>query len=60
MRSVSSLFAETDTGCILGGSAIGNRQTPAKAVGKQAATELVPVIQKEYCVDTYTQDQVEN
>ncbi|XKL64282.1 hypothetical protein PGB90_004368 [Kerria lacca] len=52
------LFAETDTGCILGGSAVGARNVSTKDVGNKAALELVTAIQGEYCVDQYTQDQI--
>lgn len=52
------LFAETDTGCILGASALGSKLIPTVEVGVKAANELVDSILREYCVDPYTQDQV--
>lgn len=52
------LFAETDTGCILGGSALGSRDVSASDIGSKAATELVSYVEGEYCVDQHTQDQV--
>lgn len=53
-----SLFAETDTGCVLGASALGNRNVSTREVGLKAANELVTVIQQQSCVDLHTQDQV--
>lgn len=52
------LFAETDTGCILGGSALGKRGVPAHEVGMQAAQELATSLKGQYCVDDYMQDQI--
>lgn len=52
------LFAETDSGCILGASALGNKFIPTVEVGVKAANELVDSILGEYCVDPHTQDQV--
>jgi hypothetical protein len=53
-----SLVAETSTGCILGGSALGRRQLKAEQVGERAAGELLQSINTGACVDSYFQDQV--
>lgn len=52
------LFAETDTGCILGGSALGSRGVNCQEVGMKAAEELATSIKGKYCVDSYSQDQI--
>ncbi|KAL3923371.1 MAG: hypothetical protein SGILL_001692, partial [Bacillariaceae sp.] len=52
------LVAETSTGCLLGGSAIGSPKTPIADTAKHAAKELVNVIQGGGCVDDYLQDQL--
>ncbi|CAG8483029.1 13996_t:CDS:2 [Acaulospora colombiana] len=52
------LWAETSTGCIISGGAIGsNRQSPDE-VGKKAAEELLSNIRHGGCVDEYLQDQL--
>jgi RNA 3'-terminal phosphate cyclase len=53
-----SLVAETSTGCLLGGSALGKRDLKAEQVGQKAADELLQSINTEACVDSYSQDQV--
>lgn len=55
---IVSLVAETSTGCILGGSALGGRQLKAEQVGEKAADELLQSISTGACVDSYSQDQV--
>eukprot|EP00124_Ichthyophonus_hoferi_P004523 Ihof_evm2s509 gene=Ihof_evmTU2s509 len=52
------LVAHTSTGCIIGGSAVGERGQGAKAVGKEAADMLVANIRHGGCVDEYLQDQM--
>jgi RNA 3'-terminal phosphate cyclase len=53
-----SLVAETSTGCLLGGSALGKRNVKAEQVGQKAADELLQSINTKACVDSYSQDQV--
>ena len=53
-----SIFAETSTGCMMAGTALGRREIPAESVGIKAANELLQAIQSGACVDAYTQDQV--
>ena len=52
------LWAETDTGCVLGGSGLGSKGTDAGSVGKDAADELIRAIEGGGCVDEYLQDQI--
>lgn len=52
------LVGETSTGCLLGGSGLGKRNTKAHAVGVEAATQLCDAALKGGCVDDYTQDQL--
>jgi len=52
------LWAETDTGCILGGSGLGSKGTDAATVGRDAADELIKAIEGGGCVDEYLQDQI--
>lgn len=52
------LWAETDTGCILGGSGLGSKGTAAASVGRDAADELIKAIKGGGCVDEYLQDQM--
>jgi hypothetical protein len=54
---IVSLVAETSTGCILGGSALGFAQR-AYSVAEKAANELLQSIKIGACVDSYFQDQV--
>ena len=53
-----SIIAETSTGCLLGGSALGKRELKAEEVGRKAADELLQSINTRACVDSYAQDQV--
>lgn len=52
------LWAETDTGCVLGGSGLGSKGTGAASVGRDAAEELVRAIEGGGCVDEHLQDQI--
>lgn len=53
-----SLFAETSTGCVFGGSSLGKKTLNIDEVSSQAVAELVDGIKCGGCVDSYTQDQV--
>ena len=52
------LWAETDTGCVLGGSGLGSKGTDPATVGTGAADELIKAIRGGGCVDEYLQDQI--
>ncbi|XP_041363053.1 RNA 3'-terminal phosphate cyclase-like isoform X2 [Gigantopelta aegis] len=52
------LMAETSTGCLLSGSALGKRGVPAEEVGKTAANMLITNIMHGACVDDHAQDQI--
>ncbi|XP_039278151.1 RNA 3'-terminal phosphate cyclase [Nilaparvata lugens] len=52
------IFAETSTGCILGGSALGKRGVHASEVANNAVNEIVESIKSTACVDQYSQDQI--
>ncbi|XP_056638122.1 RNA 3'-terminal phosphate cyclase [Diorhabda sublineata] len=52
------LVAETDTKCLLGGSALGNRNENSDETGRRAANELLVSLEEGVCVDKYSQDQV--
>jgi RNA 3'-terminal phosphate cyclase (ATP) len=52
------LTATTSTGCILGGSALGERRVAAPAVGEKAAEELIRAIDGQGCVDEHAMDQI--
>ncbi|XP_039300150.1 RNA 3'-terminal phosphate cyclase-like [Nilaparvata lugens] len=52
------IFAETSTGCILGGSALGKRGVHASEVANNAVNEIVESIKSSACVDQYSQDQI--
>lgn len=55
--SASGLFlwAETEDGCILSGSSIGEKGKRAEAVAKEAAEELIANLEHGGCVDEYLQ-----
>lgn len=52
------LWAETSTGCVLGGSGLGSKGTNAATVGRDAADGLIKTIKGGGCVDEYLQDQI--
>ncbi|XP_007901105.1 RNA 3'-terminal phosphate cyclase [Callorhinchus milii] len=52
------IFAETSTGCVLAGSALGKRGVPADKVGTEAAELLLKSLQHGGCVDEHLQDQI--
>lgn len=52
------IIAETTTGCLLAGSALGSRGVPAENVAKEAVESLKHDLDYESCVDQYMQDQL--
>ena len=52
------LWAETDGGCVIGGSAVSTREKKPEAVGEEAAEMLVRNLDHGGCVDEYLQDQM--
>ncbi|KAI0670657.1 RNA 3'-terminal phosphate cyclase [Trametes maxima] len=52
------LWAETEEGCIFGGSALGGKGTDPKDVGRGAAEELAANLAHGGCVDEHMQDQM--
>jgi RNA 3'-terminal phosphate cyclase (ATP) len=52
------IWAETSTGCVLGGSAVGRKGSSATEVGRDAAEELVRALKSGGCVDEWMQDQI--
>lgn len=52
------MHAITDTGCILGGSSLKDRDKKPEKVGTEAAEELIRNIKFGGCVDEYLQDQL--
>ena len=52
------IVAHTSTGCLLAGSALGERGKSAEKVGIEAAEMLVNNLKDGGCVDEYLQDQL--
>lgn len=52
------IIAETSTGCLLGGCAVGKKGKPAEEVGYEAANMLCEDLLTKPCVDRYMQDQL--
>ena len=52
------IVAETTTGCLLGGSALGKKGVSAEAVGLEATEQLIHDLNHEACIDQYMQDQL--
>ncbi|XP_076439997.1 RNA 3'-terminal phosphate cyclase-like [Babylonia areolata] len=52
------VVAETSTGCLLAGSALGKKGVPAEQVGADAAQMLINNVENGGCVDEYLQDQL--
>ncbi|KAK8721636.1 hypothetical protein OTU49_012673 [Cherax quadricarinatus] len=52
------LWAETDSGCVLGGSALGKKGRDAEEDGLLAAKEILESVERRACLDKYAQDQV--
>lgn len=53
-----SLVAKTDSGCILGGSKLGNRKVRPQQTGSDAAEEIISALNQGACVDEHCQDQM--
>jgi RNA 3'-terminal phosphate cyclase (ATP) len=49
------LWAETDGGCVLAGTAIGKKGLESREVGELAARELIGTLKHGGCVDDYMQ-----
>ena len=56
----SSIFilAETSTGCLLSGDAIGSAKDKPRKTGEAAAEALISAVESGGCVDEYLQDQL--
>ncbi|KZP29915.1 RNA 3'-terminal phosphate cyclase [Athelia psychrophila] len=52
------LWAETSTGCRIGGTAVSEKKREASEVGLEAARELATNLAHGGCVDEYLQDQI--
>ncbi len=52
------LWAETESGGILGGDALGERGKPAEKVGEEAAEKLLREIERDAPIDTHTGDML--
>lgn len=52
------MVADTDSGCVLGASAKGERGTSAEATGSMCAADLWSTIRSGACVDEHMQDQL--
>lgn len=52
------VIAETSTGCLLAGSALGKKGKPAEKVGQEAGEMLVNNLFNGGCVDEFLQDQL--
>lgn len=52
------LWAETSSGCVLGGSALGKKGRDAESDGETAAKEILDSVERHACLDKYAQDQV--
>ncbi|KAF2904574.1 hypothetical protein ILUMI_01594 [Ignelater luminosus] len=52
------LVAETDKGCILGGSALGKKNERSEQTGIKAAEDLLKAVDEGACVDEHSQDQI--
>ncbi|CAL1535566.1 unnamed protein product [Lymnaea stagnalis] len=52
------VVAETSTGCLLGGSALGKPRSPAEETGAAAVRELAEAVSSGGCVDQHLQDQL--
>ena len=53
-----TLVAETDTGCLLGASALGERGVSAEEVGARCGRALAAALASGACVDEYAADQL--
>jgi len=52
------LFAETDNGCVIGGSSVSTKSRDPEEIGKKAAEELLRNLRHDGCVDEHLQDQI--
>ncbi|XP_056017971.1 RNA 3'-terminal phosphate cyclase-like isoform X2 [Ostrea edulis] len=52
------VIAETSTGCLLAGSALGKKGAPAEKVGQEAGDMLINNLFNGGCVDEFLQDQL--
>ena len=52
------VMAETSTGCVLSGDAVGKKGVPSEDIGESAAEMLQTCLSREVCVDDHMQDQV--
>lgn len=52
------IIAETSTGCLLAGSALGEKRMPAEQIGEEAVESLISDLRAGGCVDQYLQDQL--
>jgi RNA 3'-terminal phosphate cyclase (ATP) len=52
------LWAETEGGCVIGGSAVSRKGMKPEVVGSSAAEELLKALGEGGCVDKYLQDQI--
>ncbi|KAH7906480.1 RNA 3'-terminal phosphate cyclase domain-containing protein [Hygrophoropsis aurantiaca] len=52
------LWAETENGCIIGGTSVSVQSTEPREVGEEAAIQLLANLQYGQCVDEYLQDQI--
>ncbi|KAJ3648913.1 hypothetical protein Zmor_020682 [Zophobas morio] len=52
------VVAETSTGCLLGGSALGKRGENSEETGRRAALDLAKSFEEGTCVDSHSQDQI--
>ena len=52
------VIAQTDTGCVLAGSALGRPKVKPYVTGKDAAEELLQTLRAGGCVDGWLQDQL--
>lgn len=52
------LWAETDGGCLISGSAVSTKEKKPQTVGEEAARELVRNLDHGGCVDEHLQDQM--
>eukprot|EP01118_Nematostelium_gracile_P005351 TRINITY_DN1686_c0_g1_i1.p1 TRINITY_DN1686_c0_g1~~TRINITY_DN1686_c0_g1_i1.p1 ORF type:complete len:368 (+),score=95.53 TRINITY_DN1686_c0_g1_i1:93-1196(+) len=52
------IYAVTDTGCLIAGSALGERKKKAEDVAREATDLLISNLEHGGCVDEYLQDQL--
>lgn len=52
------IVAETSTGCVIGGSALGRRNEKPEVTGIKAAEEILTSLDEGSCVDKHGQDQI--